>query len=444
MSASSKFRKYFSKQNLTQIYYSSVSYRSAVGIDRINTKSFELNLSENINVIYRKVRNGTYRFSRYREKLLLRGQQKYPRVISIPTLRDKVTQKALFEVLQDLYGQSSPFLHKVIANVISSLRTAQYDNFLRLDVKNFYPSIRHDLLLAEIHNKIRKKDILNLIKDAISKPTVPMSEPRMKVSANIGVPQGLSISNILADIYMSPVDSKHSANSSYDYFRYVDDILILCHSTEAQSILQDITADCESLGLSLHPQDDDTPKASSGRIPDSFSYLGYSFNPSVITVRKNSIDHLRESIIKLFTSYKYLGDRVTPQLKWNLDLRITGCIFNKTKYGWLFFFSQIDDLRLLNSLDHFVNKQCIRFGINTTELNPKKFVRAYHEITRNITRTSYIPNFDTISVNEKRKLLTNIFKLETPLMSKNDIEYQFSKRIYRTIRDLEKDLARPS
>lgn len=444
MSASSKFRKYFSKQNLKQIYHSSVRYRSPVGIDRINTKSFESNLSENINVIYHKVRNGTYCFSRYREKLLSRGQQKYPRVISIPTLRDKVTQKALFEVLQDLYGQSSPFLHKVIANVISSLSTAQYDNFLRLDVKNFYPSIRHDLLLAEIHKKIRKKVILNLIKDAISKPTVPMSEPRMKVSPNIGVPQGLSISNILADIYMSPVDSKHSANSSYDYFRYVDDILILCHSTETQSILQDITADCESLGLNLHPQDDDTSKTSSGRIPDSFSYLGYSFHPSVITVRKNPIDHLRESIIKLFTSYKYLGNRVTAQLKWNLDLRITGCIFNKTKYGWLFFFSQIDDLRLLNSLDHFVNKQCIRFGINTTDLNPKKFVRAYHEITRNISRTNYIPNFDTISVNEKRKLLTKIFKLETPLMTKNDIEYQFSKRIYRTIRDLEKDLARPS
>ena len=191
-------------------------------------------------------------------------------------------------------------------------------------------------------------------------------------------------------------------------------------------------------------QDDDTSKTSSGRIPDSFSYLGYSFHPSVITVRKNSIDHLRESIIKLFTSYKYLGNRVTAHLKWILDLRITGCIFNKTKYGWLFFFSQIDDLRLLNSLDHFVNKQCIRFGINTTDLNPKKFVRAYHEITRNMSRTNYIPNFDTISVNEKRKLLTKIFKLETPLMTKNDIEYQFSKRIYRTIRDLEKDLATPS
>jgi retron-type reverse transcriptase len=444
MSASSDFRKLFSKKHLIDIFNSSIRYRSAVGIDRINTKLFETNLNEHLHIIRRKAFNGTYRFSQYREKLILRGQKKHPRPISIPTIRDKLTQKALFEVLYSAYGSSMPFLHQIIADVIATLRGGQYDGVLRFDVKDFYPSINHELLLKQIQKKIRKKELLHLIKEAISQKTVSEPQSHPKTFTTVGVPQGLSISNLLANIYMGELDSKHRGSGSYRYFRYVDDILIVCKSVDCDRIQKEIEADCGKLHLKLHGQDDDPSKICSGLVSSGFLYLGYEFTPFRITVRRKSLDSLRESIIKIFTTYKYSRTHDLKLLKWGLDLRITGCIFDHRKYGWLFFFSQIDDLPCLNSLDHFVKNQCLRFGVDPSQLKAKRFVRTYHEIRKNISKTSYIPNFDRMPIKSKRRLLRDIFKVKTTRMSADEIKYQFNKRIYRTVRDLERDLARTS
>jgi len=172
MSASSAFKNIFTKKYIEELYFSSVRYRAVVGIDRINMKAFERQLKEHIDIVYRKSRNGTYNFSQYREKLLSRGPSKYPRVISIPTIRDKLTLKALFEAMDIVYGNETPFLHKIINEVSLSVNEGLYDGVLRLDVKDFYPSIKHDILFNQIKKRVRKKEILHLLKDAISQATL--------------------------------------------------------------------------------------------------------------------------------------------------------------------------------------------------------------------------------------------------------------------------------
>lgn len=112
--------------------------------------------------------------------------------------------------------------------------------------------------------------------------------------------------------------------------------------------------------------------------------------------------------------------------------------------GGCFFFSQINDLNLLFVLDNFIEKQIKRFNVDKSIINIKKFIRAYYEITKNISRTKYIPNFDNYTITDKRKVLNKIFGIKTKLMLRSDIEYQFNKRIYRTVKDLERDLARAS
>ena len=144
MSASKHFRKIFTKTNLRELYYSSVRYRSAVGIDSVNRRSFEHRIEENIDVIYRKARTGEYNFSPYREKLILRGRDKLPRVVSIPTIRDKLTLKSLYENLRQIYDDDIPFVHQIIHQISDSLSENIYDGVIKLDIKNFYPSINHN------------------------------------------------------------------------------------------------------------------------------------------------------------------------------------------------------------------------------------------------------------------------------------------------------------
>jgi retron-type reverse transcriptase len=228
MSASIEFRKAYTKRNLRGLYFSLVRYKTTIGLDRINKKTFENNINENINVIYRKIRKGTYKFTAYREKLILRGPQKLPRLVSIPTIRDKLTLRALFEVLHNVYGGQASFLHQIINEISITLKETLFDGILRLDVKDFYPSIDHAVLCKQIKKSIKKKEILECILKAIKNPTANKLESGNKRENSIGVPQGLSISNILANIYFFPIDNIFSKKSHIKYFRYVDDILILC------------------------------------------------------------------------------------------------------------------------------------------------------------------------------------------------------------------------
>lgn len=443
MSASEFYRKFFTKKYLRELYFSSVRFRATVGIDKINRRAFEKNIDENIDIIYRKVRKGTYKFTPYREKLISRGSKKLPRIVSIPTIRDKLTLKALYEVLQATYQkEETPFVHRIINELSVALAEDEYDGVLKLDVKNFYPSVNHSLLFKQINKRIRKDELLILIYNALKQPTVAKIK-RSEIRPNdVGIPQGLAISNILANIYFSAIDEKYSNITSVNYFRYVDDILVLCKCNDLESIKLEIDSDCKKLQLFIHI--DDPEKSLSCSIYEGFSYLGYVFKNEKVTVRKRSVEHLRNSILKLFTNFKYSESQDLNLLKWSVDLRITGCVFNETKYGWLFFFSLIDDLQLLNSLDHFIKKLIARFRIEPTKITFKKFIRSYHEITKNLSQTKYIPNFDEYSASDKRKVLSDVFGLKTQTLTSTDVDYHFNRKIYQTVRDLEKDLARAS
>jgi retron-type reverse transcriptase len=171
-SASKKFKQVFTKKYLKDIYQNNIRFNSATGVDRVNKNLFDKNLDNNIDIIYRKVHQGTYHFSQYKEKLISRGANKCPRVISIPTIRDKLTQRALSEILFDVYGKSIPFLHKVIGDAIKSFNSRKNNHYIRLDVKSFYPSVKHESLLDQISKKIRKSEVLKLIRDSIIQDTV--------------------------------------------------------------------------------------------------------------------------------------------------------------------------------------------------------------------------------------------------------------------------------
>ena len=95
--------KYFNLEYLKKLYYRKIKKSKSKGIDKVSIEIFDRDLIENLNLIIRKVLDKTYTFSPYLEILKLKGRNKAPRVISIPTIRDKVVLLTIKEILHDAF-----------------------------------------------------------------------------------------------------------------------------------------------------------------------------------------------------------------------------------------------------------------------------------------------------------------------------------------------------
>lgn len=433
-----KFEKYFSVEHLKEIFSKYIVYSRATGIDNLDQQSFRSQLDDQIEILSRKVLAGSYKFTKYKLKLLSKGKNKFPREISIPTVRDRIALRSLCDFLNDIYKESiqHQLPQKIIKNIKDEIDLKNYNGCIKLDVANFYPSIKHKELISRLGKKIRNKEIKGIILSSISSPTVSISRESDEPT-KIGVPQGLAISNILAAIYLSNIDKNLRLFDGIKYFRYVDDVLILCDLSKAEEISKKIISQFKKIGLKVYDPIDVSEKSKIGPIANGFDYLGYQFCDGLVGVRIGSVEKLKNSLVSIFTSYKYSKKKNNNFLLWRLNLRITGCIYENKSKGWLFFFSEINDEKLLHSLDHYVKKLAARFNVDIT---PKKFVRAFKELRHRKYETKYIPNFDNYSLEEQKSVLVDYFSMNIERCRDEEIEFEFKKRLSRQVRDLQVDI----
>ncbi len=434
-----QFDRHFSEENLTRIFQEVIIHSGGSGIDNINQYAFRKQQKEQIKILSRKMKDGSYDFTKYKLSLISKGRGKAPREISIPTVRDRIALRAMCDFLQERFGESVNFElpQNVIRKIKYGLLNESYNGYVKLDVSNFYPSVDHGMLEKQLNKRLRMHpDVKNVLFSAIRAPTVISSKKEDKKS-EVGVPQGLSISNILAAIYLQDLDKLlHNIPNSLS-FRYVDDILILCNFEDAEKIAQHVIENYFKNNLVIHCPKQMPHKSKIAKISEGFDYLGYEFDGNKITVKSGNIERLKESLVGLFTSFKYSTKQSKEFLLWRLDLRITGCIFEDKCKGWLFFYSEINEEKTLHKLDHFVNKLCKRFNV---DINPKKFVRAFHEISNNKWRTRYIPNFDASTIEDKERILVKYFGYNLKGMREDQIDFAFRKKVSRQIKDLESDI----
>lgn len=438
MTIGDKFDVYFSVEKLKEIFTNHIVYSRATGIDNLDQYAFRSQLDDQVDVISRKVLAGSYRFTKYRLKLVSKGRNKLPREISIPTVRDRIVLRSLCNFLTEIYEDRVEFNlpQNIVKDLKNNLNSGFYDGCIKLDVTNFYPSIKHREIISRLGKKLRSQRIKNLILSAISTPTVSFS--KITDTATIkGVPQGLSVSNILAAIYLSNIDSSLKSIQGIKYYRYVDDVLIFCDLSLAESIAKMVVGKFGKIGLKVYDPVKFPEKSSIGSLVDGFDYLGYRFSGSSVTARPESIDRLKESLVSIFTSYKYSKQKSESFLLWRLNLRITGCIYENKSKGWLFFFSEINDESLLHSLDAYVRKLLIRFEV---DIVPKKFVRAFKELSFRKYQTNYIPNFDVYDLDQMKAVLFDYFGLDLSESEDEEIEFEFKKRINRQVKDLQIDI----
>lgn len=450
MSASAIFRKTFTKKYLTSIFVDHIRTSGAVGIDRVSPINFERNLPKEVSAINKKVRSGEYRYTRYKQKLISKGADKKPRVISIPTVRDRLVLRCVCDFLSATFHSISLEIPQLkISRLKSALASGDYSEYIKIDLENFYPSIDHERLGNVLRKKVRKVEAFQLVERAIATETVaegPRDNSRGKSTK--GVPQGLSISNILAEIYIAEFDAYMEKQKDVFYLRYVDDILILCKEGSSDLIAEKAIKYLK--GMKLEPHEiSETGKSSKGKLGGEFDFLGYRVVGSKLSIRLPSIQRFESSLAKILTTYRYRlkhakndaeKERAKVICQWRLNLRITGCIFNGKRLSWVFYFSQINDTTPLRKVDSTISIFRKRFDLKDARF--KSTLKAFYESARtDKTSHKYIVNFDSMNVQEKKEVLEKYLGHSLLAgVSNEDVERYFSMRIRAVVKELEEDL----
>lgn len=469
------------------LIFSKLKRSSAKGIDRIDIEKFESfkqkkikNSNENlyqeqIKVIHNKCRSGEYKFAPYLEKLQSKGRGKEPRVIGIPTVRDRIALYALKEILSTKFDDcvrrklADTYIYE-IKKILEKQQDYSKLAVFRTDIQNFYGSIDRAVLQKKLQSKLRCEQTLKLLKQAIENPIVPKNYKRdnkKHYKTKKGIPQGISISNLLADIYLQDLDKdmkKHCENNIGNYFRYVDDIIIISDRQHIYKLTKQLKHNLRKIELKLSPN---KTRLWTNKIKEiKFDYLGYRFElleiPSRlnITVRSSTVEKFIESIAGKFANYRYYKKLKTKHYQ-DLDLdlfkkrfilqlneRITGAIADNKRYGWLFYFSAINDKSLLYKMDKIIASFFTRLedfnGQPPKEL--KKLSKTYHKIIyKDRLEDGYIHDYRKYKNIEDK----GIFLIERGKEDPNEIKKysdlkvneEFEKLKNQNLSQLEKDNA---
>ncbi|MFD2167220.1 reverse transcriptase domain-containing protein [Thalassotalea euphylliae] len=409
------FEESFSVENLQAIFLENIKNKSGKGIDGISCEKFDRDLAQLVGKISSKAESCSYRFSPYLEIVKSKGRGKQPRIISKPTVRDKLALSALKNILHENYPDcvQNQLPNKYIRDIKSVVSKHDIEElyYLKIDIKGFYDNLNHKILLDKCLSELDDKRVLSLVRRAIINKTVPKNYKRSnskQYQNTVGVPQGLSISNVLAGIYMRKFDQMFE-NIGIKYFRYVDDILILAKETELDEIENKVESALIEIGLETND------KTEKGKFTKPFDYLGYEISSSHISVRESTIDRYITSIIAKITDFKSNYNHRVNNSKWlsadqikelfilNLNEKITGAITEKKRYGWIFYFIEISNVHLLHKIDAIIRSQFSRLSMfeNKPPKELKSLARSYY-VAKYSPFNGYIHNYSSYDTTAKK------------------------------------------
>lgn len=427
-------------RELDRTFGTYVATGSATGRDGMTPAALGQRWPSERATIRRKLRAGSYQFSPYKQLLVSKGLGQAPRVLSIPTVRDRVALKALAHVLMEVFPEARTKVPQaLIGDVMKAVHSGEFHYFARLDIRSFYPSVRHALLEAALKSRIRSRPVLDALLGAITTPTLGKQGSRGSAPpSDKGVPQGLAVSNLLAEIAFNQIDNELGQLSDSRYFRYVDDILILTNSDPAE-VFETACSTVRRRHFDVHPLGT-FQKSGIGSIADGVDYLGYHWDGAVWGIRAASRQRVIDSIARDFSHYGTGPDRNPSALLQRVNLTISGCIYERHARGWMHFYSQTTDLDALRGLDRVVRKLATRHSVDPTKL--KSFERTYWLIRHPDRRLrQYVPDFDTYSQDDMRALLSELHPgRDFESMKSPELERMFKAEVARIVSRLERDV----
>lgn len=279
---------------------------------KADVRVFSCRLLDNIIELHIDLAQHTYRHGGYQAFNI---SDPKPRNIHKATVRDRLVHHALYRALYPFFDRTfiadsySCRLGKGTHRALNRFRVfaCQVSRnhtrtawVLKCDVRKFFASIDHAVLLEIVRRSIPDGDIVWLIGEIVGS--------FQSLRPGIGLPLGNLTSQLLVNIYMNEFDQfvKHTLKAKY-YIRYADDFVVL---SQDKNWLQDILPHLEfflrdKLRLTLHPD-----KVSITTVASGVDFLGWvhfsSFRILRTATKRRMLKRLSQSHAEQ-TVQSYLG-----------------------------------------------------------------------------------------------------------------------------------------
>ena len=241
---------------------------AAAGIDGTTAEDYAQNLDENLSNLLQRLKAGQYRAPAVRRTYIEKGGGK-KRPLGIPTVEDKVLQRAVVMILEtiyehDFYDCSYGYrpkrnAHQALESLREQLFGIKGGYVIQLDISSFFDELNHrqlhEILAARVRDGVIKRLIGKWLKAGV------MENSQITLSEK-GARQGCVISPILANVYLHHVldewfhhDVLPRMKGKAFMMRFADDaVLVFASREDAERVLEVLPKRFERFSLRLHPE----------------------------------------------------------------------------------------------------------------------------------------------------------------------------------------------
>lgn len=263
----------------------------------------------------------------------------------------------------------------------------KYPYFLRFDIKLYYPSIDHQILLKklpEIYKKVIEKPLSRRFKRYLKND---LSEFLAKSPYGKGLSIASYLGYVLAGLFLLDLDWQIPR----PFLRQVDDYLIFCKNKKESEILLKnlILPKLKELGLEINEK-----KLKSGKFyQDKVSFIGFNFYAGYFTIAEEKIEEFEKKITKItYLTKKKPKEAIIKSL-------------NNQILGFGHYYKFANCKRTFEELDAFIRMRLRRWLLNQKELLPKEGnLILSNEILKNMGLKSLVEIKEKFSAKNKRKI----------------------------------------
>ena len=273
--------KVYDRRNLESAFKKVSKNRGSAGVDHQTIAMFADRLEHNLEWISNAVEKGSYEPQSIRRVWIPKpGRRKEQRPLGIPTVRDRVVQTALRNVIEPIfekdfaehsYGFRPGRGCKDALRRVDGLLKQKHTWIVDADLRSYFDTIPKDRLMERVGEKVSDGRVLELITAYLNQAVLDTMQGWVP---DRGTPQGAVISPLLSNIYLDPLDHLMTQRG-FAMTRYADDFVVQCRTeNEARRALGEIEKWVKETGLTLHPEKTRIVDATQ---PGGFDFLGYHF-----------------------------------------------------------------------------------------------------------------------------------------------------------------------